>query len=70
MIKNIGEGQNGIERDRKEEKEDEPWRQQKRKKKLSRRTWKSENEQKKMRRKWATQLTLITSCKNPQDKET
>ena len=70
MIKNIGEGQNGIERDRKEEKEDEPWRQQKRKTKLSRRTWKSENEQKKMRRKWATWLTLITSCKNPQDKET
>ena len=70
MIKNIGEGQNGIERDRKGEKEDEPWRQQKRKKKLSRRTWKSENEQKMMRRKWATWLALITSCKNPRDKET
>ena len=45
MTKNIGEGQNRIERDGKGEKEDKPWRQLKRKKKLDRRTQKSENGQ-------------------------
>ena len=70
MTKNIGKGQNGIGSNGKGEKEDKPWRQSQRKKKSSRKTQKSENGQKKMRKKQATWLTHIMSCKNPWDKET
>ena len=68
-LKNIGEGQNEIGSNRKVEK-DKLWKQSKRKKKLSKRTQKSENRQKKIRKKQTTWLTHITSCRNPQDKET
>ena len=70
MIKNTGKGQNGIESNRKVKEEDKFWRQSKKKKKLSRKNQKLGSEQKKIRRKWAIWLTLITSCKNPWDKET
>ena len=70
MIKNTGKGQNRIGSDGKVEEEDKFWRQLKRKKKSNRRNQKLENGQKKMRRKQTTWLTLITSCKNPRDKET
>ena len=70
MIKNTRKGQNRIESNGKVEKKNKFWRQSKKKKKLSRKNQKLGSGQKKMRRKWATQLTLITSCKNPWDKET
>ena len=60
MIKNTGEGQNGIGSNGKVKEKDKFWRQLKRKKKSSKRNQKLGNEQKMMRRKWATQLTLIT----------
>ena len=69
MIKNIGKGQNRIGNDGKIEEKDKSQRQSKRKKKLNKKTWKLESEQKKARKKWATWLTHITSCKTPWGEE-
>ena len=69
MTKNIGKGQDGIKSNGKVKEENKLWRQSKRKKKLNRRNQKSGSEQKKIKKKQATWLTHITSCKNPQDEE-